>query len=157
MAATPPRRHAATSRHVSSQVVLQIVLVNVVVAVLLDKFVEPKPQEGDDSAWDGVAKEDEAPDTTKARRASEMRAEGLNINTLSATISTVHSEVRAVAERLESVEAMRNDLQQLSGLLRNAANGRASAAPAAAPALDGWTAEEIGSLRKLVQESLVHA
>ena len=57
-------------------VVMQVILLNVVVAVLLDKFVTEDPTPGDDSAWDGVAESDEDEDTTAAKLQDNPNASG---------------------------------------------------------------------------------
>ena len=57
-------------------VLMQIIFLNVVVAVLLDKFVTEDPVAGDDSAWDGVADSDEDEETTAAKQTVNEKAQG---------------------------------------------------------------------------------
>jgi len=60
-------------------VLMQIIFLNVVVAVLLDKFVAVDPNPGDDSAWDGMASDDEEEETSAAKEAINENAQGWGV------------------------------------------------------------------------------
>jgi len=149
---------------VSYVILLQIGLVNVVVAVLLEKFTATDNRPMDDSAWDGVPDgvwDDRDPSTPSPGAAASIRpaaqssapptersSGGASRAELSESVAAARAELHTLYERLESVDAMQQQLTQLASTVDSVA----SAAPALR-AFEGWSEREIAALRMLVKTS----
>ena len=99
-------------------------VVNVVVAVLLDKFVaQEEPEPGDDSAWDGEKESDEekaaretANEEKRARRksaAETAKSLAVELQNVSMGLEEARLEMAAMSAQLEGVQEMRSQMTQL--------------------------------------------
>ena len=121
---TPGSAIGVSFYFVSYILILQIILVNVVVAVLLDKFVaQEEPEQGDDSAWDGEKESDEekaaretANEEKRARRksaAETAKSLAVELQNVSMGLEEARLEMAAMSAQLEGVQEMRSQMTQL--------------------------------------------